>query len=65
MMHRVCPQCGSEKIGFEIGFITGMYRCNDCGYVGSVIFEFGDKDYEKFLNQLRENKDHSDSFGKD
>lgn len=54
MIHRVCPQCGSEEINFEIGFITGMYKCNRCGYVGSVIFEFDDDDYKKFLKQLKE-----------
>ncbi|MGC8645709.1 MAG: hypothetical protein ACP5UO_05555 [Thermoplasmata archaeon] len=53
MIHRVCPQCGSEHIDFEIGYITGKYKCLDCGYVGSVIFEFDDKNYERFLKELR------------
>lgn len=52
MIHRVCPQCGSENIDFEIGFISGKYKCNDCGYVGSIIYEFDDKNYNKFLKQL-------------
>ncbi len=56
MIHRVCPQCGSENIDFETGFITGKYKCNDCGYVGSIIFEFNDENYKKFLEQLKENK---------
>jgi predicted RNA-binding Zn-ribbon protein involved in translation (DUF1610 family) len=50
--HKVCPQCGSENIFFEIGFVTGTYKCNDCGYVGPVIFEFNDKEYKKFLAEL-------------
>jgi len=53
MIHRVCPQCGSESIDFEIGFITGKYKCNNCGYVGSVIFELDDKNLEKFRNALK------------
>ncbi|MGC8546179.1 MAG: hypothetical protein ACP5MU_00755 [Thermoplasmata archaeon] len=56
MMHRVCPQCGSENIDFETGFITGKYKCYDCGYVGSIIFEFNDENYKKFLEELKENK---------
>jgi transposase-like protein len=56
MNHRVCPQCGSEHIDFDIGYITGKYRCLDCGYVGSVIFEFDDKNYEIFLKRLKEEK---------
>ncbi len=54
MNHRVCPQCGSENIDLEVGYITGKYRCADCGYVGSVIFEFDDKNYQRFLKQLKE-----------
>lgn len=57
--HRVCPQCGSENMDLEIGFIGGMYRCKDCDYVGSVIFEFNDVEYKKFLNELKE--DHESS----
>ena len=53
MNHRVCPQCGYEHIDFETGYITGKYKCFDCGYVGSVIFEFDDKNYERFLRQLK------------
>jgi transposase-like protein len=50
----VCPQCGSEHIDFDMGYITGKYRCFDCGYVGGVIFEFDDKNYERFLKQLKD-----------
>lgn len=42
---------------FETGYITGKYRCLDCGYVGSVIFEFDDKNYERFLRQLKGDED--------
>ncbi|MEF8873186.1 MAG: hypothetical protein V5A88_00780 [Candidatus Thermoplasmatota archaeon] len=35
-----CPKCGSRKIFPETAFITGYkYRCEDCGYVGSLILE--------------------------
>ncbi len=57
--HRVCPQCGSENIFFEIGFVTGTYKCNNCGYVGPVTFEFNDKEYRKFLEELRNQKSDS------
>ena len=47
---------------FETGFITGKYRCGDCGYVGSIIFEFNDENYKKFLEQLaEENREKSKS----
>ncbi|MCL5681051.1 MAG: hypothetical protein M1515_03265 [Candidatus Thermoplasmatota archaeon] len=62
MNHKVCPQCGSENMDFETGFITGKYRCGNCGYVGSIIFEFNDENYKKFLEQLaEENKEKSKS----
>ena len=53
MKHEVRPQCGSERIGHDTGYITGKYKCLDCGYVGSVIFEFDDKNYERFLKELK------------
>ncbi|WP_393971554.1 hypothetical protein OXIME_000121 [Oxyplasma meridianum] len=54
-IHKACPGCGSENLVFEVGFITGKYKCNQCGYVGPVIFEFNDREYAKFLKELKEN----------
>jgi len=35
-----CPSCGSTSIYYEAGLITGQkYHCNECDYVGSLIFE--------------------------
>ncbi|MGP6219864.1 hypothetical protein [Caldiplasma sukawensis] len=51
--HMVCPSCGSEKIFADSGLITGKYSCPDCGYVGSVIFEFDDQEYEIFMRRLK------------
>ena len=53
MKHEVCPQCGSEHIVHDTGYITGKYKCLDCGYIGSVILEFDDKNYERFLKELK------------
>ena len=37
---QVCPQCGSIKIYYEAGMVTGQkYHCKNCQYVGSLIFE--------------------------
>ncbi len=35
-----CPQCGSARVNVAMGSLTGqVYRCNACGYVGSLILE--------------------------
>ncbi|MFP3872126.1 MAG: hypothetical protein ACOCTR_05385 [Candidatus Natronoplasma sp.] len=35
-----CPNCGSQKIFPETGFITGYkYHCEDCDYVGALVIE--------------------------
>lgn len=54
-IHKACPGCGSENLVLEVGFITGKYKCNQCGYVGPVVFEFTDREYAKFLKDLKEN----------
>ncbi|HZY70173.1 MAG TPA: hypothetical protein VFF67_04240 [Thermoplasmata archaeon] len=37
---RVCPQCGSTRIIFDAGLITGQrYHCLNCDYLGSLILE--------------------------
>ena len=56
MNHLVCPMCGSENIFADSGMITGKYKCNECGYVGSLIYEFNDKDYELFKKQIEKSK---------
>lgn len=36
----LCPQCRSIHVYLVAGMITGqVYRCKDCGYQGSLIFE--------------------------
>ncbi len=40
MKVKMCPYCLSTKISYEAGMMTGQkYRCNKCGYVGSLILE--------------------------
>jgi transposase-like protein len=35
-----CPQCGSDRILFSSGMITGqVYHCLACDYVGSLVLE--------------------------
>jgi predicted nucleic acid-binding Zn ribbon protein len=36
--------------------ITGKYKCSECGYVGSLVYEFDDKDYELFKRQIERAK---------
>lgn len=35
----VCPNCGSRRITLCAGGQIGQYRCEDCGYVGSLVIE--------------------------
>lgn len=51
---KICPECGSTNIYYEAGMILGeIYKCNDCGYIGSLILEIDEKDYEDFLRALK------------
>jgi len=34
-----CPICGSSKIDFYAGALTGSYHCKKCGYVGPIVVE--------------------------
>lgn len=61
MNHTVCPMCGSEHIFADSGMITGKYKCDDCGFVSSVIYQFDDKDYELFKRQLERSKKNGES----
>ena len=39
-----CPRCHSPDIVSYAGGITGTYKCNKCGYMGSLVIE---KDFIK------------------
>ena len=40
MVVQQCPQCGSDDLYFESGFITGyVYHCRNCDYVGSFVIK--------------------------
>ncbi|MEM3010950.1 MAG: hypothetical protein QXE76_03990 [Candidatus Bathyarchaeia archaeon] len=49
---KVCPRCGSTKIGFSSKFdawlMPKQYICYDCGYFGPIILEL---EKEKDPNQ--------------
>ncbi len=32
-------------------FVTGNYRCLECGYTGAFIIEMDDRNYRKFLEE--------------
>jgi DNA-directed RNA polymerase subunit RPC12/RpoP len=35
-----CPQCGSHKVFYEAGLVTGYkYHCKRCNYIGAFIIE--------------------------
>ncbi|MGC9122953.1 MAG: hypothetical protein ACP5IB_02620 [Thermoplasmata archaeon] len=60
MKIKICPECGSTRIYYLNGMISGeIYRCEDCGYIGSLILEIDERDYEKFLKEIRNNNQHS------
>ncbi len=39
MKVQVCPKCKSAKVNLDLGGQTGKYKCEKCGYVGSLIIE--------------------------
>ncbi|MEA3559956.1 MAG: hypothetical protein U9R75_11950 [Candidatus Thermoplasmatota archaeon] len=40
IMIQQCPECGSNELYYESGFLTGyVYHCKDCDYIGSFIIE--------------------------
>ncbi len=48
MRFLVCPVCGSKDIELDAGGYTGKYRCKKCGYVGVLILEMTEEEYEEF-----------------
>lgn len=54
-----CPKCGSKKIyqgRMSDGVLTGYTNrkvCRNCGYQGSPIIFDSEKDYKKFLEELK------------
>jgi len=46
----VCPQCGSRKFKLSIPQ-TSLWKCEKCGYQGSVVIEDGD--LEKKVKEAR------------
>lgn len=50
-MHRVCPQCHSDRILGDMFLITGHYKCIDCDYEGAFIITMDDDNYRKLLEE--------------
>jgi predicted Zn-ribbon and HTH transcriptional regulator len=49
-VHKVCPNCKSDEILSSYFFVTGHYKCLNCGYEGAFIMEMDDYEYQKFLS---------------
>ena len=50
----VCPTCLGSRIDLYLGGYAGkIYRCLDCGYVGSIILEMELEEYMKILEKKR------------
>ncbi len=63
---KICPVCGSTHIHYVAGMVTGeKYKCENCGYIGSLIVEIAEVDYERWLKELRGKKDGSGNKGQD
>lgn len=55
IMIQQCPECGSNELYYESGFLTGyVYHCKECDYIGSFIIE---KELDFKDPTIAENKD--------
>ena len=34
-----CPMCKGANLVLHAGGQTGMYKCQDCGYIGTLVIE--------------------------
>ncbi len=59
-MHRVCPQCHSDRMIVDLFLITGKYTCVDCGYEGAFIFTMDDENYQRLLDEDAEKSGNSE-----
>lgn len=50
-MHKVCPQCHSDKIIGDLFLITGQYKCMECGYQGAFIITMDDENFAKLQEE--------------
>lgn len=51
----LCPQCGSDELYPEMGFMTGYkYHCKGCDYVGSFVVEEALEDAAETQRRIRE-----------
>lgn len=57
-MHRVCPQCHSDRVLFDTFLITGHYKCIDCDYEGAFVITMEDMEYEQLLEADRREKEN-------
>ena len=54
----VCPVCYSARIVSYMGGVMGqVYRCLDCGYVGSLVLEMSFDEYVELLKKIKHEKE--------
>lgn len=56
---KVCPNCFSEEVGYAgekpgtTGFLTSaVYKCDNCGYQGSLILEVTEEELKALKNDF-------------
>ncbi len=50
----VCPVCFSSRVELFLGGCAGnMYRCLDCGYIGSIVLLMTPEEYIRALERKR------------
>ncbi|MCL4343155.1 MAG: hypothetical protein M1267_04830 [Candidatus Thermoplasmatota archaeon] len=55
-MHLICPECRTDGVTGSWSFLTGQYRCSNCGYVGSFVIEMDDENYQKYREEQQDSK---------
>ena len=54
----ICPECYSARIVSYMGGVIGqMYRCLDCGYVGSLVLEMSFDEYVELLKKIKDERE--------
>lgn len=53
---KICPVCGSTRIHYVAGMVTGeKFKCENCGYIGSLVVEIEEDEYEDWLREMKRN----------
>lgn len=56
-MLKICPKCASIHVNWIAGGIIGaVYKCDDCGYVGSFVLEVRADNLKEFQEEIRKSE---------